>query len=161
MTRNLAPAVAAAVKAAGVKRRTVDHADTLDRLLGHEAPGRVREHPFAKVAGRQFRFDLAWPGQMVAVEIHGGTFSGGRHTRGATFERDCEKMRYATLLGWRVLAFTGDELKRAPDMVLVVIRAALENNCILTVAAADAMNEASKAERQRVNKRAKERRAKA
>ena len=43
---------------------------------------------------------------MLAVEIDGGTWVSGRHTRGAGFERDCEKLNTAVLLGWRVLRFT-------------------------------------------------------
>ena len=41
--------------------------------------------------------------QKVAVEVHGGTWVGGRHTRGAGFEKDREKMNEAHLLGWLVL----------------------------------------------------------
>ena len=52
--------------------------------------------------------DFAWPEIMLAVEIHGGTWAGGRHTRGAGFERDRRKMNTAILEGWRVLEFTRD-----------------------------------------------------
>ena len=30
---------------------------------------------------RRFRFDFSWPGVKVAVEIEGGEYSRGRHTR--------------------------------------------------------------------------------
>ena len=43
---------------------------------------------------------------MLAVECEGGTFTRGRHTRGAGFEKDCEKYNAAVLAGWRVLRFT-------------------------------------------------------
>jgi hypothetical protein len=63
---------------------------------------------------RQWRFDIAWfsnkPGG-IAVEVDGGTWSGGRHTRGAGFEADCEKLNEAALLGWRVLRVTGAHIK--------------------------------------------------
>lgn len=55
---------------------------------------------------RQWRFDFAWPGYLVAVEIDGGIWSGGRHTRGKGFENDCEKFNEALLLGWRVFHLT-------------------------------------------------------
>ena len=55
---------------------------------------------------RRWRFDVAWPDIRLAVEIDGGTWVSGRHTRGAGFERDCEKLNTAVLLGWRVLRFT-------------------------------------------------------
>ncbi|BBU05363.1 hypothetical protein [Aeromonas veronii] len=31
---------------------------------------------------RKWRFDYAWPTRMIALEVHGGIHSGGRHTRG-------------------------------------------------------------------------------
>ena len=53
---------------------------------------------------------------MAAVEIEGGTWSGGRHTRGAGYEADCIKYNIATLKGWRVLRFTSGMLGD-PDAV--------------------------------------------
>jgi len=75
------------------------------QLEGARLPTPVKELQFAE--GRQWRFDFAWPVQMVAVEIEGGTWSGGRHTRGMGFERDCEKYNQAALDGWTVLRATG------------------------------------------------------
>lgn len=63
-------------------------------------PEPEREHRFHKT--RKWRFDLAWPALKIAVEVHGAIFSGGRHTRGAGFEKDREKVNTATLMGWRV-----------------------------------------------------------
>lgn len=60
---------------------------------------------------RKWRFDLAWVEVRVAVEVHGGIHSGGRHTRGAGFERDREKMNEAQLLGWLVLEVTGEQIR--------------------------------------------------
>jgi len=74
----------------------------------------VREHPFAKGVvseryprGRKFRFDFAFIPQMIAVEVDGGTYSGGRHTQGKGFENDCRKFNVAAELGWTVLRGTG------------------------------------------------------
>ena len=82
----------------------------------------VRFHPT-----RRWRFDFAWVqpgGGLIAVEIDGGSWIAGRHSRGKGFEADLEKLNTAVLRGWRVLRFT-------PAMVedgraLAVIRAALE-----------------------------------
>jgi len=52
---------------------------------------------------RKWRFDYAWPEYGVALEVHGGIWSGGRHTRGTGFINDREKMNEAQLLGWTVI----------------------------------------------------------
>jgi len=68
-------------------------------LIGYE-----REYRFA--APRRWRFDFAWPSMKLAIEIEGGVWSAGRHTRGKGFEADCEKYAIALVLGWRVLRVT-------------------------------------------------------
>ena len=68
--------------------------------LLHHFEREYRFHP-----ERKWRFDFANPHMKVAVEIEGGAFSGGRHTRGAGFVADCEKYNQATVLGWRVLRY--------------------------------------------------------
>ena len=59
---------------------------------------------------RRWRFDLAWPDDMLAVEVEGGSWSGGRHTRGVGFENDCEKYATALCHGWRVLRVTSKQV---------------------------------------------------
>lgn len=56
---------------------------------------------------RKWMFDFAWPDVKVAVEIEGGTWTNGRHTRGSGFEGDCEKYNAAGMDGWLVLRFIG------------------------------------------------------
>ncbi len=58
------------------------------------------------VPDRGWRFDLAYPNGMIAIECDGGAHSRGRHTRGAGFEEDCRKLNRAALAGWTVLRFT-------------------------------------------------------
>ncbi|MGE6283615.1 hypothetical protein ACLHZ9_01040 [Aeromonas media] len=60
---------------------------------------------------RKWRFDFAWEEQKLALEIHGGIHSGGRHTRGRGFVEDRAKMNEATLLGWTVLEVTPEHIK--------------------------------------------------
>lgn len=69
-------------------------------------PTPVREHK--PIAGRYYRFDFAWLKQKIAVEVEGGVWSRGRHTRGAGFTEDCKKYNLATAGGWRVFRFTGN-----------------------------------------------------
>jgi very-short-patch-repair endonuclease len=63
-----------------------------------------REYRF--LLGRKFRFDFAIPDAKLAIEIEGGIWTGGRHTRGAGYEKDLEKYNLAAMLGWKVLRFT-------------------------------------------------------
>ena len=70
-----------------------------------------REYRFAPP--RRWRADFmfgpnfAWPVRgRYLVEIDGGSWVAGRHTRGKGFEADLEKLNAAALLGYRVLRFT-------------------------------------------------------
>jgi hypothetical protein len=69
----------------------------------------VTEYRFAPP--RRWRFDVAWPGRKLAVEIEGGGFIGGRHSRGTGMEDDCEKYAEAMALGWRVLRVTPRQIE--------------------------------------------------
>lgn len=81
------------------------------RLLGYPDVW-TPEYRFAPP--RRFRFDRAHPPSRVAVELDGGTWTGGRHTRGAGYERDCVKANLASANGWRVWHLTGDMLRTDP-----------------------------------------------
>lgn len=63
----------------------------------------VEEHKFHPV--RRWRFDFAFVAQKLAIEVEGGVWTGGRHTRGYGYAADCEKYNAATLLGWSVLRY--------------------------------------------------------
>ena len=77
------------------------------RLSGLPEP--VLEHHFHDK--RKWRLDLAWPDHRIAIEIDGGTYSGGRHTRGKGFEKDHEKFNAAAILCWRVFRFTTNHVR--------------------------------------------------
>lgn len=81
---------------------------------------------FQFLVKRRFRFDRAFPRKKVAVELEGGVWSGGRHTRGKGFESDCEKYNLAHSNGWMVFRFTGNMLKRDPAGCVEVVREALK-----------------------------------
>ncbi len=76
-------------------------------MLGWPPP--VREYVFHPT--RRWRLDFAWPKALVAVEVEGGTFVNGAHTRGAHFESDAEKYNEAALAGWKVLRVTSKMVK--------------------------------------------------
>jgi len=79
--------------------------------------GYLMEHRFHPT--RRWRFDFSWPSRMIAAEIEGGTWSGGRHTRGSGYEKDCEKYNEAVRLGWSVLRFTGKMVKDGSGILLI------------------------------------------
>ena len=52
-------------------------------------PEPVREQRV--VVGRRYRVDFCWPDAKLALEVEGGTWIGGSHSRGSGIETDCEK----------------------------------------------------------------------
>lgn len=60
---------------------------------------------------RRWRFDWALVARKVAIEIEGGVWTGGRHTSGAGFLKDCEKYNSAALMGWTVLRYTPKQIQ--------------------------------------------------
>ena len=77
----------------------------------------MQEHRFHPT--RRWRFDYAWPDFKVALEVEGGVWTRGRHTRGSGFVRDIEKYNEAHRLGWRVLRCTPDRLTTAATVALI------------------------------------------
>jgi hypothetical protein len=90
-------------------KREFDRAEVFLRAL--EVRGLPRpEREWKFETKRRWRFDYAWPLQMIALEVEGGVWTGGRHTRGAGFLKDVEKYNRAAVLGWRLLRVTPDKL---------------------------------------------------
>ncbi len=74
-------------------------------------------------AERRFRFDYAWGPWMVALEVNGGVWSRGRHSRGAGQISDMAKLNLAQTKGWIVLQCTPQQLGTEP--MIDTIRTAL------------------------------------
>ncbi len=72
-------------------------------------PTPTPEHVFHDV--RKWRFDWCWIEQKVALEIEGGIWTGGAHTRGEHFLSDVDKYNAATVAGWRVLRTTPERVE--------------------------------------------------
>ncbi len=81
------------------------------------------EYPFAKDLGRKWRFDFAWPEYKVALEVEGGTWVGGAHTRGRGYESDVEKYNVAGIAGWLVIRATNHMVN--DERALNTVRTAL------------------------------------
>lgn len=79
----------------------------------------LREFRFHHI--RRWRFDYAIPAARVAIEVEGGAWTRGRHTRGKGFLNDIEKYNAATLLGWRVFRTAPDALLSAAFIEMVTV----------------------------------------
>ena len=60
---------------------------------------------------RKWRADFAIPHLYILIEIEGGVYTKGRHTRGKGYTNDCEKYNAAGLLGYTVYRFTYEHLR--------------------------------------------------
>lgn len=72
----------------------------------HDGPVLVREWRF--YPPRRWRLDYFQPHTFVGIEIEGGTWVRGRHTRPGGYSKDCEKYNTAAMAGLRVLRLTSD-----------------------------------------------------
>lgn len=114
-----------ALRKTTVARDKAERIVSICRLFGLPPPD--REYRFTPA--RMWRFDCAWVDAKLAVEVHGGAFSGGRHATGSGLVADSEKLRAAVLLGWRVLVFTTTDLaERNASAVADVLRLALHGS---------------------------------
>ena len=77
----------------------------------------VKEYQFHPT--RKWRFDYAIPAHKIALEVEGGVWTAGRHTRPQGFLGDIEKYNSATLMGWRVFRTTPSELYRTATINLL------------------------------------------
>lgn len=79
-------------------------------------PRLEREYRFHHERG--WRLDAAQVDCKVAIELEGGVWSNGRHTRGKGFIEDCRKYNQANLLGWHVFRLpTGFDDSEVVDIV--------------------------------------------
>ena len=72
---------------------------------------------------RRWRFDCAWPDRLLALEIDGGLFAGGRHGGQRSVVRDVEKRAVAACLGWRIVPVTPSQVRSGA--AVLYLRAAL------------------------------------
>lgn len=92
--------------------------DVFERLLtANQLPVPEREYRFHPT--RKWRFDFAWPEYRLYLEVEGGVWMNGRHTRGSGFVKDIEKYNAATILGWRPLKVTPRGLNSLDTVQLI------------------------------------------
>lgn len=63
-----------------------------------------REYHFSDT--RRWRLDFAYPERKIGIEVQGGIYSRGAHSRGSGLERDYEKINTAQLMGYKVFQFS-------------------------------------------------------
>ena len=80
---------------------------TLESFTGCQV---VAEHKFNDT--RKWRIDFAIIDLKIGIEIEGGVWSGGAHTRGKGFIEDMEKYNAAVTFGWVILRFTPQDLNK-------------------------------------------------
>lgn len=91
--------------------------DVLCKAMGIPAP--EAEYRFAPP--RRWRFDYAWPQQKLALEVQGGLFVQGRHSRGAALLKEHEKLNTAASMGWRIVYCTPKQAKDGSALEIVRI----------------------------------------
>lgn len=57
---------------------------------------------------RQYRFDFAHPFSKVAIEINGGNWVRGRHTRAGALNKEYEKLNLVQIEGYQVFILDGN-----------------------------------------------------
>lgn len=69
------------------------------------------EQEFRFHPDRKWRADFYLTGTKILIEVEGGIWSGGRHTRGKGYLGDMEKYNAATMMGYQVLRFSTEQVK--------------------------------------------------
>ena len=101
----------------------MSHAPKINALCkAMGVPRPVPELVFAKP--RKWRFDFSWPAHKLALEVEGGVFVSGRHSRGVGMLKDMEKYNRAACLGWRVLRCTPQTLITGVEAVAACLATA-------------------------------------
>ncbi|MGN5619224.1 DUF559 domain-containing protein [Acinetobacter sp. Brlt_5] len=59
---------------------------------------------------RKWRADFHIKNTKLLIEVEGGIWSGGRHTRGKGYLGDMEKYNTATMMGYQVLRFSTEQV---------------------------------------------------
>jgi very-short-patch-repair endonuclease len=95
------------------------------RMVCQGLPEPVHEFRFHPV--RKWRFDFAFPDYGVAVEVEGGVFSRGRHTRGAGYSEDLVKYNAANDCGFVVYRYSTKQITDDPFAVVSQVAHALTN----------------------------------
>ena len=94
-------------KVKGVKVESVGEAALIQQLKTLKIEFE-QEFQFHKT--RKWRADFYIKNTKLLIEVEGGIWSGGRHTRGKGYLGDMEKYNAATMMGFQVLRFSTEQV---------------------------------------------------
>ncbi len=99
------------------KQKPVDYSVFFKDLENFGIDKPVSEYKFCSF--RMWRNDFAWPDHKLALEIEGGAFTKGRHTRGAGFIKDMEKYNQLAMQRFYLIRVTPSEIQngRAAELI--------------------------------------------
>jgi hypothetical protein len=91
------------------------------RFAAHHVggPGKGVRHRLKEAGLKDWKFDFAWPEIHFAVEVEGGAWVGGRHTRGAGFEEDLLKYHHAQAIGFSIYRCSRPLIQSGQAVLLV------------------------------------------
>lgn len=128
--RQMAARTKPASKVSSPKRGTAKQSIAADTWTRFGLPLPVTEVRVCK--DRLWRVDFVWRTwngltcRTLAVEVHGGTWSGGRHSRGAAQASDFVKGQRCALNGWHRMEFTTRQV--TSGYAAAVVRAWIEGD---------------------------------
>ena len=94
-------------KVKGVKVESVGEAALIQQLKTLKIEF---EQEFQFHTTRKWRADFYIKNTKLLIEVEGGIWSGGRHTRGKGYIGDMEKYNAATMMGFQVLRFSTEQV---------------------------------------------------
>ena len=68
---------------------------------------------------RKWRFDYAFIDYKMAIEVEGGIWIQGRHTRPQGYINDMEKYNEANLMGWKIIRVAPKDLLKRETIDLI------------------------------------------
>lgn len=97
------------ITAKTTNQQSADRLKELRLRLLESQTGLLWEAEFKFCGDRKWRFDFCCRSIATAIEIEGGVWTRGRHSRGTGMLSDMEKYNTAQLFGWIVLRYTPDQ----------------------------------------------------
>jgi very-short-patch-repair endonuclease len=90
-------------------------ADLAARGLMEGCERQYKFHPTRKWAA-----DFAWPDTKVILEVNGGTYLQGAHSRGSRQRKDYEKWTSISLMGWRLILVDTVDVRKGIHVIRVL-----------------------------------------